>query len=110
MFDVNEFMNAPCVDETAVVRRGSEEFAIRRLNGAERLRYNDLPTQYERTRYVLSRGLLTGTAKTPIGEENAARMLERYGALSEALFADIFDLTQQSLDKEAQLWEEAKKN
>lgn len=110
MFDVNEFMNAPCVDETTVVRRGTEEFKIRRLNGAERLRYNDLQTQYERTLYVLSRGLLSGTAGTPIGEENAAKMLERYGALSEALFSDVFDFTEETLAKESEIWEAAKKN
>lgn len=110
MFDINEFLNSPIVDDTATVRRGTEEFKIRRLNGAERLRYNDLTTQYDRARYALSRGLLNGSTGVPIGEENAAKLLERHGALCEALFADIFDLTQRSLDAEASIWEEAKKN
>lgn len=109
MFDVNEFMNAPCVDETYVSRRGAEEFRLRRLNGAERLRFNDLTNQYDRVRYALSRGLLSGEERRPIGEENAAKMIERHGALCEALFGDIFEFTQQSLDKEAEIWAEVKK-
>lgn len=110
MFDINEFMNAPCVDETHIVRHGTEEFKIRRLNGAERLKYNDLGTQYERTRYVLSRGLLSAPNFAPIGDENAAKLLERSGVLAETLYADIFDLTEKSLEAEAAIWEEAKKN
>lgn len=110
MFDVNEFMNAPVYDETAIVRRGAEEFRIRRLNGAERLRFNDLTTRYERERYALARGLLSGADPRPIGEENAARLIERSGALCELLFGDIFELTQRSLDKELEIWEEARKN
>ncbi len=110
MFDVNEFMNAPCYDDTTTVRRGTEEFRIRRLNGAERLRFNDLTTRYDRVRYALARGLLSGADSRPIGEENAARMLERHGALCEALFGDIFDFTQKSLEKELEIWDETRKN
>ena len=109
MFDLNEFMNAPYCDETAITRRGTEEFRIRRLNGAERLRFNDLTTQYDRTRFALARGLLSGPDARPIGDENAAKMIERYGALSEALFSDIFELTQRSLDQESEIWESATK-
>ena len=109
MFDVTEFMNAPYLDETYVSRRGTEEFRLRRLNGAERLRFNDLTSQYDRVRYALSRGLLSGEDGRPIGEENAAKLIERHGALSEALFGDIFEFTQRSLDKEAEIWAEVKK-
>lgn len=110
MFDVNEFMNAPCYDDTTVVRRGAEEFRLRRLNGAERLRFNDLTSRYDRVRYALARGLLSGADPRPIGEENAAKMLERHGALCEALFGDIFEFTQKSLEKELEIWDEARKN
>ena len=109
MFDLNEFMNAPCCDETATVRRGAEDFRIRRLNGAERLQFNDLTRHYDRVRFALARGLLSGDDPRPIGEENAAKMIERYGALAEALFADVFDLTQRSLDEEARIWDDVKK-
>lgn len=110
MFDINDFMNAPCVDDTHIVKHGSEEFKLRRLNGAERLHYNDLDTQYARTRYVLARGLLSGPNAAPIGDENAAKFIERYGALAETLYADIFDFTEQSLQAEAALWEDTRKN
>ncbi|MGI6401868.1 MAG: hypothetical protein ACOX0A_07150 [Thermoguttaceae bacterium] len=110
MFDVNEFMNAPIYDETTIVRRGTEEFRIRRLNGAERLRFNDLEARYDRVRYALGRGLLSGAEPRPIGDENAARMIERYGALAEALFSDIFEFTERSLEKELEIWDEAQKN
>ncbi|MBP5621134.1 MAG: hypothetical protein J6X44_03875 [Thermoguttaceae bacterium] len=109
MFDINEFLNAPCVDETHVVEHGSEAFRIRRLDGSERLRYNDLSTEYERVRFALARGLTSGSENVPIGEENAARLIERSGALADALFCDIFDLTQESLRKEREIWREVKK-
>ena len=109
MFDLNEFMNAPYCDDTTITRRGDEEFRIRRLNGAELLKFNDLETQYDRIRYALARGLLTGADPRPIGDENAAKMIERYGALSEALFSDIFELTQRSLDQESEIWASVKK-
>ncbi|MDD3589329.1 MAG: hypothetical protein PHO46_03545 [Thermoguttaceae bacterium] len=109
MFDVCEFLNAPCVDETLVVERGTETFRIRRLNGAERLRYNDLTSDYDRTRFALARGLTSGPDGAPIGEENAVKLIERSGALAEALFADIFDLTQESVRKEREIWQEVKK-
>ena len=104
MFNVTEFLSAPCVDDTTVVKRGAEEFRIRRLNGAERLRFNDLQNQYD-----LAHGLLSGTPAASIGEENAAKLIERHGALAEALFADIFDFTQESLLKECEIWDEVKK-
>lgn len=110
MFDIDEFMNATAYDETAVVRRGTEEFRIRRLNGAERLRYNDLTSRYDRVLYALSRGLLSGASLAPIGEENAARFLERHGGLAEALFCDIFELTSASLAKELEIWSATLKN
>ncbi len=109
MFNIDDYLNGVCVDETEIVKRGTEEFKIRRLNGAERLRFNDLTSQYDRARYALARGLLSGPSGSPIGEENAAKLLERHGALAEALFADIYDLTQESLKKEIEIWEEVKK-
>ena len=72
MFDIDEFMNAASYDETAVVRRGTQEFRIVRLNGAQRLRFNDLTTRYDRTVYALAHGLLSGSESRPIGVENAA--------------------------------------
>lgn len=110
MFDINEFMNAPVTEEIATIRRGTEDFKIKRLNGAERLKFNDLTGQYERTLFVISHALLSGAQNAPIGEQNAARFIERYGSLAEALFNDIFDLTQKSLEKESEVWELAKKN
>ena len=110
MFDIDDFMNAPVVEEIATVRRGNEDFNIRRLNGAERLRFNDIEGLYERILYVLSKGLLSGDAKKPIGEQNAAKFIERYGTLAEKLFNDIFELTQKSLEKENEIWTLAKKN
>ena len=110
MFDIQNFLNAPADDSTTVVKRGSEEFTIRRLNGAERLKFNDMKTQYERVVFVLSRALLSGENNIPIGEENAAKFVERYASLSEALFNDIFNLTQESLEKDTEIWAEAKKN
>lgn len=110
MFDINEFMNAPVVEEITTVKRGSEEFKIRRLNGVERLKFNDIRGQYERTLFVLSRGLLSGDQNAPIGEQNAAKFIERFGSLAEGLFNDIFDLTQKSLEQETEIWTLAKKN
>lgn len=109
-FDINEFFSSPQIDETATVKRGATEFRIRRLNGAERLRFNDLSSQYDRTVYALGRCLLSGPNDAPIGEANAVRFVERFTALSDALFGDIFDLTQNSLAKESEIWAEAKKN
>lgn len=110
MFDIDDFMNAPVVEEITTVRRGTEDFNIRRLNGAERLKFNDITGQYERIVYALSRGLLSGEAKKPIGEQNAAKFVERYGMLAEGLFNDIFELTQKTLEKENEIWTLAKKN
>lgn len=110
MFDIDNFLNAPSDDATTVVKRGSEEFTIRRLNGAERLKFNDLSSQYDRVVYVLSRALLSGENKIPIGPEKAAKFVERYSSLSDALFNDIFNLTQESLEKDGEIWAEAKKN
>ena len=109
MFDLNEFLDAPCADETFVVRRGVESFRLRRLNGAERLRFNDLTCRYDRVVFALARGLLNGADGAPIGEENAAKLLARNGALCEALFEDVFDATQGALDEERKIWERVKK-
>lgn len=110
MFDIAEFMSAPVVEEITTVKRGNEEFTIRRLNGAERMKFNDIHGQYERTLYVLSRALLSGENKTPIGEQNAAKFIERFGTLAEGLFTDIFELTQKTLEQETEIWTLAKKN
>ncbi len=109
MFDINEFLNAPCVDGTTVVEHGVETFRIRRLDGAERLRFNDLTSEYDRIRFALARGLTSDPDGASIGEENAAKLIERSGALAEALFADIFDLTRESLRKEREIWQAVKK-
>ena len=103
-------MNAHVCEEIQTVKRGTEEFNIRRLNGAERLKFNDIRGQYERILFVLSRALLSGDNNASIGEQNASKFIERYGILAEGLFNDIFDLTQQSLDKETEIWTLAKKN
>lgn len=110
MFDIDNYLNAPADDATHVVSRGNETFVIRRLNGEERLKFNDLEGQYERVVYTLSRALLSGEHKIPIGREKAARFIERYSALSDALFNDIFELTQKSLAEDTRLWAESKKN
>mgnify|MGYP003292124290 CR=1 FL=1 len=110
MFNIDDFMNAPVCEEIQTIKRGTEEFKIRRLNGVERLKFNDIRGQYERILYVLSRALLSGSNDAPIGEQNAAKFIERYGILAEGLFNDIFELTQQSLDKETEIWTLAKKN
>lgn len=110
MFNIQDFLNAPADDSTTVIKRGTEEFTIRRLNGAERLKFNDLTSQYDRVVYVLSHALLTGENKIPIGAENAAKFVERYSSLADALFNDIFELTQESLTKDSEIWAEAKKN
>lgn len=110
MFNIDNYLNAPADDSTRIVNRGGEEFAIRRLNGAERLKFNDLSSQYDRVVYVLSKALLSGERKIPIGRENAVKFVERYAGLSDALFNDIFELTQESLAKDTEIWAESKKN
>ena len=110
MFNIEDFLNAPADDSTQIVNRGGQEFAIRRLNGAERLKFNDLSSQYDRVVYVLSRALLSGEKKIPIGRDNAVKFIERYAGLSDALFNDIFNLTQESLAKDTEIWTESKKN
>ena len=110
MFNIDQYLNAPADDSTQVVVRGGEEFTIRRLNGAERLKFNDLSSQYDRVVYALSRALLSGEKNIPIGRENAMKFVERYAGLSDALFNDIFNLTQDSLAKDTELWAESKKS
>lgn len=110
MFNIDEFMSAPVCEEIITVKRGNEEFKIKRLNGVERLKFNDVSGQYNRILFAISRGLLSGDQNAPIGEQNAARFIERYGSLAEGLFNDIFDLTQKSLEKESEIWTLAKKN
>ena len=110
MFNIDNYLNAPADDSTQVINRGGEEFAIRRLNGAERLKFNDLSSQYDRVVYTLSRALLSGEKKIPIGRENAIKFVEKYAGLSDALFNDIFELTQESLAKDTEIWAESKKN
>lgn len=110
MFNIDNYLNAPADDSTQVINRGGEEFAIRRLNGAERLKFNDLTSQYDRVVYTLSRALLSGEKRIPIGRENAIKFVEKYAGLSDALFNDIFQLTQDSLAKDTELWAESKKN
>ena len=110
MFNIDDYLNAPAEEPTKTIERGGEEFTIRRLNGAERLKFNDLTSQYDRVVFALSRALLSGEKKIPIGRENAAKFVERYAGLSEALFNDIFNLTQETLAKDSELWEESKKN
>ena len=109
MFDITEYLNAPFAEPCRVVERGGREFSIRRLNGAERLQFNDFTTQYARVRFALSRGLLSGADGRSIGEENATKLLERNGALAESLFNEIYDLTERSLEEESRLWEDEKK-
>ena len=38
------------------------------------------------------------------------KFVERYASLSDALFNDIFNLTQETLERDSQIWAEAKKN
>ena len=110
MFNIDNYLNAPADDSTKIINRGGEEFVIRRLNGAERLKFNDLSSQYDRVVYTLSRALLSGEKKIPIGRENAIKFVEKYAGLSDALFNDIFELTQESLAKDTEIWAESKKN
>ncbi len=110
MFNINEFMNAAKVDDTKIVKRGTEEFKIRRLNGVERLKFNDLTTMYDRTVFVLGHALLSGVNDAPIGEQNAVRFIERYSSLADALFSDIFEFTQEVIKSESEAWELASKN
>lgn len=110
MFNIEDYLNAPADDAVTVITRGGEDFQIRRLNGAERLKFNDLTSQYDRVVYVLSRALLSGEKKVPIGRENAAKFVERHAGLSDALFNDIFELTQASLSKDSEIWAESKKS
>lgn len=110
MFDVNNFFNAPHSDETATVCRGTEEFKIKRLNGVERLRFSDKKTAYDKTVFVLATCLLSGEPARPIGEEHAVKFVERYSALSDKLFEDILNFTNDSLEKESEIWAAAKKN
>lgn len=110
MFDVNQFFNAPHSDETTTVCRGAEEFKIKRLDGVERLQFSDKRSAYDKTIYVLARCLLSGEPARPIGEENAVKFVERFSTLSDALFSDILDFTNKTLEKETEIWAAAKKN
>lgn len=110
MFNVDNFFNAPHSDETTTICRGTEEFKIKRLNGVERLHFSDKETAYDKTIYVLSTCLLSGEPARPIGEENAVKFIERYSGLSDKLFADILKFTNDSLEKESEIWAAAKKN
>lgn len=111
-FDFNDFIKAPVNQEITTVTRGGVDFTIRRLNGAEKLHYNDLAKQgeYACIHYVLSVALLSGEHNLPLGKENAALFIERYGALAERLYMDVFELTNSLYTKEIEVWEEAKKN
>lgn len=110
MFDVNQFFNAPHSDETTTVCRGTEKFKIKRLNGVERLQFSDKNTAYDKTVYVLSHCLLSGEPARPIGEENAVKFVERFSTLSDALFSDVLEFTNKTLEKEAEIWAVSKKN
>lgn len=110
MFNIEEYLAAPADDSVTIINRGGEEFAIKRLNGAERLKFNDITSQYERVVFTLSKGLLSGEKRIPIGRENAVKFVERYASLSDALFNDIFNLTQETLERDSQIWADAKKN
>ena len=110
MFNIDDYLAAPANDSVTIINRGGEDFAIRRLNGAERLKFNDLTSQYERVVFTLSKGLLSGEKHVPIGRENAMKFVERCASLSDALFNDIFNLTQETLERDSQIWAEAKKN
>lgn len=109
-FNIDEFFQAAQSDDTTTIKRGTEEFKFRRMNGVERLRFNDLTTQYDRVVYVLSRCLLTGDAARPIGEQNAVKFIERFPGLADALFGDIFETTLSTLENETAIWQAAKKN
>ncbi len=121
VFDIDEFLDGASNDETKEVTHGTTTFTIRRLNGAERAKFNDfvtavggaerlIPKTYERTLYVLGRCVLTGTEKRSIGEAKALKLMEKHGALADVLFGDIFEFTEKSLEDERKLWEDAKKN
>lgn len=109
MFDLVKYLDAPFSDPAMTVTHGPYDFAIRRLNGAERLIFNDLPNQYERVKFALANALLTSPDNRAIGESAALKLLERSGALAEALFNDIYDLTERSLQEEIKLWNDVKK-
>lgn len=109
-FDVTDFFKSPIDEGVTSVVRGTTEFKFRRLNGEEALKYNDLPTLYDKVRFVLARALLSGANNVPIGDENAAKLIQRNGMLAELLFNDIFDFTQTCVENEKNIWDEAKKN
>lgn len=109
-FDIHEFFKAARTDETTTVCHGTETFKIKRLNGVERLRFTDLEKAYDKTVYVLARCVLTGVADRPIGEENAVKFIERFPMLGDALYKDIINFTEESLEQEAKIWADSKKN
>ena len=110
MFNVSKYLEEDCRTDTVEERIGSETFLIRKLNGLERLRLQDVKESSQRIVNVLAQCLLDGKTKQPIGEENAQKFIARYDALSNAVASRIFRLTVDAVNAEETAWGLAEKN
>ena len=110
MFNVSEYLDSDYKNDCVKEKIGSETFLIRKLNGYERLRLQDVRESSQRIVNVLAQCLLDGKTKQPIGEENARKFIARYDALSNAVASRIFRLTVDAVNAEEAAWGLAEKN
>ena len=110
MFTVESFLNEDFHADWTEEKIGNETFLIRRMNGHERLRLQDVKDSSERIINVLGQCLLDGQTKQPIGKENAEKFVARYDALSNAVAAKIFQITIDAVNAEEAAWGLAEKN
>ena len=110
MFTVEDYLNSGGQTDFIEIAVGSETFCIRRLNGLERLRLQDIEKSSERIIYVIGICLLDGNTKMPIGQKNAEKFVARYDALSNEVASQIVKATMDSVHAEETAWGLAEKN
>ncbi|MDO5579652.1 MAG: hypothetical protein Q4G69_00820 [Planctomycetia bacterium] len=110
MFSLKNFMSRTVEENTFVIQVGKEDYKIRRLDGIDLIRLQDIPETEKKFVHILSVCLLDGETSTPLGAECAFRLLRENLSAAIEIINKIIDLSEEIQRLEKKEYESAKKN
>lgn len=110
MFSLTQYMNEKPENDTFVIRIGEEEYKIRRLDGIDLIRLQDLEETEKKLIHILATCLLDGDTNSPVGTNAAIQFLRNDLSVAIEIINKIIDLTEEIQQVEKMEFENAKKN
>lgn len=110
MFSTKEYFDNPFDDGTFIREIDGEKFKLRRLDGIDMTRMEDMTGTDERVINALSRCLYDGESDKLVTREDAIKFIRRYHDLAVKVFLEIVTLTSELQKTEFSFLEEARKN